>query len=446
MAKRWLLNLLYAALLLLIWPWILWRTVRQGRYQKGWSQKLLGALPKPPQTLGPSGLDKPSYTIWFHAVSVGELQVIRPLVERAVLELPTSKLVITTSTDSGYELAQKLYNQHTVTFAPLDFTWAVRRALDRIEPDLLVLAELELWPNWISIASQRQIPITVINGRLSQKSLQGYSRIAPLVRSIVRKIDWIGAQSDTVRDRFVALGYDPAKIDVVGNIKFDGANHDREHPEVLARSEPLGLADGRSTVWLCGSTQDPEERICLDTFGQIVEQFPKLKLILVPRHAERFEEVARMVQATGLAWGRRSRMHSEGLDPSWRIFLADSLGELRWWWGMADLGFVGGSFGSRGGQNMIEPCAYGVATCYGPNTRNFSDIVQILHEADAASQLASPEDLKLWLVGMLQDESLRTRCAGRAVSITQKHRGATDRTWRKLESLLKPKHPQWRKD
>jgi len=310
----------------------------------------------------------------------------------------------------------------------------------------LVLAELELWPNWISIASQRQIPIAVINGRLSQNSLQGYRRIASIVRGIVRKIDWIAAQSDTVRERFIELGYDPAKIQVVGNIKFDGANDDREHPEVLARSGPLGLCDGRSTVWLCGSTQDPEERICLDTFGQIADEFAQLKLILVPRHAERFEEVARMVEATGFAWGRRSRMHSDGLDPSWRIFLADSVGELRWWWGMADLGFVGGSFGARGGQNMIEPCAYGVATCYGPNTRNFTDIVQILHEAQAASQLASPEELKPWLVGMLQDESLRTGYAGRAVSITQKHRGATDRTWSKLVSLLESKDLRSPKD
>jgi 3-deoxy-D-manno-octulosonic-acid transferase len=184
----------------------------------------------------------------------------------------------------------------------------------------------------------------------------------------------------------------------------------------------------------------------LDTFGQIADEFAQLKLILVPRHAERFEEVARMVEATGFAWGRRSRMHSDGLDPSWRIFLADSVGELRWWWGMADLGFVGGSFGARGGQNMIEPCAYGVATCYGPNTRNFTDIVQILHEADAAIQLESPEELKPWLVGMLQDESSRTRCAGRAVSITQKHRGATDRTWSKLVSLLESKDMRSPKD
>lgn len=438
MAKHWLLNLIYAAILLLASPWILWRSLTQGRYRKGWNQKLFGAVPELLPKQNPrAGSDNPGpKSIWFHAVSVGELQVIRPLVERAARELPEAQLLITTSTDSGYELAQKLYAQHTVCFAPLDFTWAIHRALDRIGPDLIVLAELELWPNWISIASNRGIPMAVINGRLSQKSLQGYRRLAPIARSIVRKIAWIGAQSQTIRERFIQMGYDPAKIEVVGNIKFDGANHDRKHPEVLARAEQLQLTNSSATVWLCGSTQAPEEKICLDTFCELADRFPNLKLILVPRHVERFEEVAKMVQATKLAWSRRSRLAIDGLDPQWRIFLADSVGELRWWWGLADLGFVGGSFGSRGGQNMIEPCAYGVATCYGPNTRNFTDIVQILQEANAATQLSTPEALKPWVVRMIEDQPSRSHCARRAESITQQHRGATDRTWARLMDLL----------
>ncbi|MFM8398709.1 MAG: 3-deoxy-D-manno-octulosonic acid transferase, partial [Pirellula sp.] len=192
--------------------------------------------------------------------------------------------------------AKKLYSQHAVSFAPLDFTWAIDRALDRINPDLIVLAELELWPNWILNASKRQIPIVVINGRLSQKSLQGYRRIGSIARHIVRRLHWIGAQSETIQNRFIELGCDPEKIQVVGNIKFDGANHDRNHPEVRLRAEQLGLSDPSSCIWLCGSTQAPEEKICLDTFCELADRFPKFKLILVPRHAERFDEVAKMVQ------------------------------------------------------------------------------------------------------------------------------------------------------
>ena len=433
MIKHWFLNLFYAALLALLLPWILWRNVTQGRYRSGWNQKLFGALPdltksKPKQT--------GARTLWFHAVSVGELQVIRPLVERASREFPDDQLLITTSTDSGFELAKKLYQQHSVSYAPLDLTWAIGRALARVQPDLIVLAELELWPNWISMASKQDIPMVVVNGRLSQKSLRGYLRIAPLARRIVRKITWIGAQSDTIRDRFIQLGYDPTRIDVVGNIKFDGANDDRMHPEVRRRAEQLQLTDPMTQVWLCGSTQAPEETICLETFCELADRFKSLKLILVPRHPERFDEVAKMVLGTKLAWARRSAMADRGIDPCWRIFLADSVGELRWWWGLAHLGFVGGSFGSRGGQNMIEPCAYGVATCYGPNTRNFTDIVQILKEANAATQLPTPEALKPWLVRMLEDQTSLAMVCARATTITQQHRGATQRTWTKIVEIL----------
>jgi 3-deoxy-D-manno-octulosonic-acid transferase len=437
MAKHWLLNLIYAALLLLLLPWILWRSFSKGRYRNGWNQKLFGQLPDlaKNRTERNAGQTGPK-TIWFHAVSVGELQVIRPLVERATKQWPKAKLLITTSTDSGFELAQKLYIQHAVSFAPMDFSWAVSRALDKVQPDMIVLAELELWPNWISLAAKRNIPLVVINGRLSQKSLRGYLRIAPLARSIIQKISWIGAQSDTIRDRFLQLGYDAAKIDVVGNIKFDGANHDRLHPEVRARAEQLKLTDPMTRVWLCGSTQAPEEKICLDTFCEIAVRFPSLKLILVPRHSERFDEVAKMVSHTKLAWARRSAMADQAIDPNWRVFLADSVGELRWWWGLADLGFVGGSFGSRGGQNMIEPCAYGVATCYGPNTRNFTDIVQILQEAGAATELPDPDALKPWIIRMIEDQPSRSMITQRAVAVTQQHRGATDRTWEKILEIL----------
>lgn len=437
-----MLNLIYAMLLLLLAPWMLWRRITQGRYRRGWSQKLWGCLPSWSQAAADhvggrtvNTTDHPR-TIWFHAVSVGELQVIRPLVERVAQEYPSARLLVTTATDSGFELAQKLYSKHTVSFAPMDFSWAIHRALNRVQPDLIVLAELELWPNWISLSAKRQVPIVVVNGRLSEKSLAGYSKIAWIARRIIGKIAWIGAQSETIRNRFLELGYDPAKIDVVGNIKFDGANHDRSHPEVQLRAQQLSIAGTGSTVWLCGSTQAPEERICLDTFCELADRFPELRLILVPRHAERFEEIAKMVQATKLTWVRRSTMDKTAVDPNWRIFLADSVGELRWWWGLADLGFVGGSFGSRGGQNMIEPCAYGVATCYGPNTRNFTDIVQILHEANAAIQLASPESLKPWVVRMLEDLPSRRQISQRAVAITQQHRGATDRTWARIQQWL----------
>ena len=435
----WFLNLLYILLLLLFSPWMLWRRVTQGRYRHGWKCKLWGLLPRIPQ-------NSESKTLWFHAVSVGELQVIRPLVERAEREFPLVKILVTTSTDAGFALACKLYNKHTVSYAPMDFSWAISNALSRVQPDLIILAELELWPNWIRLSTRRKIPIAVINGRLSQRSLNGYQRFQKIIRSIVSQITWIGAQSITYRDRFIELGVPSNQVEVTGNIKFDGANYDRLHPEVVRRSRELGLppeethsshqTKDNTLVWLCGSTQAPEEQLCLDAFMKLADRFPSLKLILVPRHPERFEEVARLIQQTGLPSLRRSLMQDGQVTSHWRIFLADSVGELRWWWGLADVGFVGGSFGSRGGQNMIEPCAVRVATCFGPNTKNFADVVQILLEANGAVALSEPQQLLEWITAVIENNAMRDDLAYQGQQVAMSHRGATERTWKRLVQLL----------
>jgi 3-deoxy-D-manno-octulosonic-acid transferase len=436
-----LLNGIYALLLVVASPWILWRRVAQGRYRQGWREKLLGHLPRPPAPQ--SAPNAPPFhrpRVWFHAVSVGELQVIRPVIELAVRECPDLQVVVTTSTDSGYELAKKLYAQYHVAFAPLDFTWAIRNALQRIEPDLLVMAELELWPNWLRMTAQRSIPIAIINARLSARSLAGYRRIASMIAAVLARVTWIGAQSTTYRDRFLQLNYPKNRIDVTGNIKFDGATPDRGHPEVARRRELLSLpapeGENPPTVWLCGSTQAPEEALCLQTMANLLPRFPHLRMILVPRHAERFDEVARLVESSGLPWLRRSQLNDAPAGTAWRVLLADSVGELRWWWGLADIGFVGGSFGSRGGQNMIEPCAYGVATSFGPNTRNFSDVVQLLLESQGAVQFQDPSQMEPWIAAMIEQSAERQALQERARELVQKQRGAVQRTWSCLKALI----------
>jgi 3-deoxy-D-manno-octulosonic-acid transferase len=435
-----LLNLIYILLLIVASPWIVWRRVTQGRYKQGWREKLFGNLPRLSTATTASTQDPTKRRFWFHAVSVGELQVIRPVIELAQSEWPDLQIVVTTSTDSGYELAKKLYSQHQVAFAPLDFTWAIRRALDRIEPDLLVMAELELWPNWLRITARQGIPIAIINARLSARSLSGYLRIAPLITSVLSQVNWIGTQSATYRDRFLQLGYPNERIDVTGNIKFDGATPDREHPEVAMRRAMLSLnapqEERERTVWLCGSTQSPEESLCLQAMSELLPRFPGLRMILVPRHAERFDEVAKLVEASGLPWIRRSQLTDAPTGTQWRVLLADSVGELRWWWGLADIGFVGGSFGSRGGQNMIEPCAYGVATSFGPNTRNFTDVVQLLLESDGAVQFQDPAQIVPWVTSMIENPSERQALQERAKELVQKQRGAVQRTWSQLKTLI----------
>ena len=443
-----LLNALYLLLLVIVSPWFVWRSWNHGRYRRGWTDKLLGLCQPPPTSQS---------LVWLHAVSVGEVQVLRTLVETLESERPDLCLAISVSTDSGMDLARKLFPKHYLFFAPFDFTWSIKKTLRVLRPKLIVLAELELWPNWLLQAEKIACPVAVINGRLSQRSFSGYARIPYLVHKCMRTIDWVGAQSLSVATRFEQLGVLPTSITVTGNVKFDGATGNRFASEVTSRKkflslmfnprsgEPIQQPDPtqrptpqsqRPVVFLAGSTQSPEESIVLTAFLQLTERFPNLKLILVPRHAERFEEVAKMIAAIGLPWVRRSECGTAVIDPNWRIFLADTVGELRWWWGLADVGFVGGSFGDRGGQNMIEPCAYGVATCFGPNTQNFSDIVKLLLDENACEQLHAPDELRPWLESILTDVSKRNAMSTQAIQACQAHRGASQRTWENIQRLL----------
>ena len=430
-----LVNGLYLLLLVIVSPWLVWRSWKHGRYRRGWTDKLLGPRHSPhvqPTETAPA-------VVWLHAVSVGEVQVLRTLVELFESERPDLRLAISVSTDSGMDLAIKLFAKHRLFFTPFDFTWSIKKSFRVLQPKLIVLAELELWPNWLLIAERVGCPVAVINGRLSEHSYRRYARIPFLVNSCMQTIDWVGAQSSSYATRFEKLGVPPPKLSVTGNVKFDGATGNRIASDVIQRKEFLGLNDDHM-VFLAGSTQSPEETIVLNAFSELADRFPSLKMILVPRHAERFEEVARSIEATGLPWARRTTSQDVVTDPSWRIFLGDSVGELRWWWGMADLGFVGGSFGDRGGQNMIEPCAYGVATCFGPNTRNFSDIVKLLLDENACTQLQTPTELRPWIESMLVDSTRRKEMSMQAIQVCQRHRGASQRTWEKLQQLLPPKN------
>lgn len=424
-----LLNGLYFVALIIVSPLVLWKRWRHGRYRRGWGERLLGNGQSP---------SRAGHLVWLHAVSVGEVQVLRTLVETLEAERPDLGIAISVSTDSGMDLAKKLFPKHLLFFTPLDFSWAIRRVLSRLQPKLIVLAELELWPNWLLQAERNGCPVAILNGRLSESSLKGYSRIPFLFGRCIQTIDWVGAQSDSIAERFEKLGVPANRLTVTGNVKFDGATGDRLANEVVLRKELLGLTT-EHTVLLAGSTQSPEETLVLNAFLGLADRFPNLKLVLVPRHVERFAEVAKAIGESGLPWARRSESQNVVTDSNWRIFLGDSVGELRWWWGLADIGFVGGSFGDRGGQNMIEPCAYGVATCFGPNTRNFSDIVNLLLEAKACEQLQSPEELRHWIESMLVDSNKRDAMAGLAIQVCRKHRGASQRSWDNLQRFLPAK-------
>jgi 3-deoxy-D-manno-octulosonic-acid transferase len=424
-----LLNVIYALLLLIASPWFAFQAIFRGKYREGFAAKFWGDVPER-KTNGPC--------IWFHAVSVGEVNLLTVLLKEAAQRQPDVQCVISTTTMTGFSLARQKYPRHIVFYCPLDFSWAVRRAMRRIRPSLLVLAELELWPNLVRAAREYGARIAIINGRLSERSFRGYRRLGKLLRPVLDKVDLVAAQNDEYAERFRFLGVSESRVRVTGSLKFDGATADRSNLLTQRLKKLAGFSDN-DVVFLAGSTQAPEEQLALDAFQSMAAKHPRLRLVIVPRHPHRFDEVAGLLERSGVAWKRRSALRDPRAEPgaNGRILLVDTIGELGGWWGTATIGFVGGSlFSSRGGQNMIEPAAYGVALSFGPNTQNFRDVVEMLLGAQAAVRVHDGDDLTAFVSRCLADVNYATSLGKHAATVVQQQQGATRRTWELLERLL----------
>ncbi len=293
-----LLNLIYLLLILICLPWLLWQSLRKGKYREGYGAKLLGRVPERTS-------DKTC--VWLHAVSVGEVNLLAPLLKKIEQARPDWECVISTTTTAGMALARKKYAGHEVFYCPLDFSWAVGEAVRRIRPDLLVLAELELWPNLIRAAKRSGAKAAVINGRLSEKSFRGYRRIRPLAAKLLRQVDLLAVQDETYAERFRQLGARPETIRVTGSMKYDGAQTDRDNPATRRLAALAGFAED-DIVLLAGSTQEPEEAMALETFEKLRVRWPKLRLVLVPRHPDRFDAVGKLLDSSGVSWQRRTEL------------------------------------------------------------------------------------------------------------------------------------------
>jgi 3-deoxy-D-manno-octulosonic-acid transferase len=449
-----LLNLVYLGLLVLLSPLLLYRAVLTGKYRQGLAAKLLGLVPRRPGD---------GFCVWLHAVSVGEVNLIKPLVDRIRRQRPDWECVISTTTKTGYALAKQKYEDLHVIYCPHDFSWSVAAALRRIRPSVLLLAELELWPNLVRKAKRCGARVGIVNGRLSQRSYRGYRWLRLFLAGTLRRLDLIAVQNEEYAERFLKLGARPEAIEITGSLKFDDAQTDRRNAATQWLRQLAAFQDD-DVVFLAGSTQHGEEKLALKTFQQLSQEHPRLRLVLVPRHAERFEEVAHLLDRSGLPWQRRTELaldkskKSKAKEQVWsghsvtrtdrsrsdrttpvdcRILLVDTIGELAAWWGTADIAFVGGSLGRRGGQNMIEPAAYGAAVCFGPNTRNFRDTVSVLLSQDAAVVVKSGKQLTAFVRRCLEHPEYAKRLGKRAQSLIARQQGATEKTLRLLERLVK---------
>lgn len=447
MLMTWLLNLTYLALLAACSPILVYRAVFLGKYRTGFREKWLGDVPLR-EAMTPA--------VWFHAVSVGEVLQIEPVLDQFLRARPDVEIVISTTTVTGMEVARKKYPQHRLIYFPLDFSWAVHRALDRIRPTAIVLVELELWPNFLRAAFARQIPVALVNGRMSERSYRGYRRVKPLLRPLLRSLCVIAVQNEAYAERLRDLVGQAASLSepacptehgqpgslsnviITGSIKFDRVQVDRDNPKTAELRRAFGLHPDEK-VFIAGSTQDPEERYAVQTWLALRDKHPALRLMLVPRHKERFEDVARMVeQEFQLPLLRRTTLDPSvpSVQQNTPVLLLDTLGELSAAWGLADIAFVGGSLTQRGGQNMLEPAGYGAAVLFGPNTQNFKDIVTLLLDADAARVVKSPEEMTATVDQFLRDPAAARDLGERAKSLVQSHRGATQRTVELLLPLL----------
>ncbi|MDR2756729.1 MAG: 3-deoxy-D-manno-octulosonic acid transferase [Planctomycetaceae bacterium] len=455
-------NLIYIILLVIFSPLLIYRALKQRKYRYGFKQKYLGRIPRRRNVLARTSTVDSSATkiVWFHAVSVGEVNLLRPILKLIRESKSDWHCVVSTTSFTGMELAAKLFGKElTVFYCPLDFSWAVDKAMKRLRPDLLVLVEQELWPNLISAAKRYGAKVAIINGRFSETGYKRYLWIRRFIAPMFRQIDIIAAQSETYAGWFHRLGVSTDSIRVIGSMKFDGSQSDRNNPETQRLKSLAGISD-EDIVFLAGSTQAPEEGFAVECYENLKTDFPRLRLILVPRHPERFEEVAALLEAKAVLWQRRSQLREvqddhldllssdtdmdsgilegessrKAVKP--RILLVDTIGELGSWWGTASIAFVGGSMGQRGGQNMIEPAAYGAAVCFGPNTKNFRDIVDLILRDNAAQVVHDQHEMEQFVRRCLEEPELAEQFGIRAKKLVDRQLGATKRTLEMLETLF----------
>jgi 3-deoxy-D-manno-octulosonic-acid transferase len=420
-----LLNVVYLLVAIVALPWVIWRRLSGGRPVAAPWRRFTGSVNLPPPEPGVA-------RIWLHGVSVGEVQLLAALAAELTRQAADAgrriECVISSSTTTGLEVAAKRFGRDRTFPCPLDFTWAVGRVLDRVRPAAVVLGELELWPNLLAGVARRGIPVVVANARMSETSARGYARIRPLVRRMLGRVTVVSARSQADADRFAALG--ATDVRVAGSMKFDGIRGARDAAEVGRLRELAGFGAG-DVVFLAGSTQPPEERLAAEAFLTLREAHPALRLVIVPRHVERKAEVAAVLDSLGLRWQARSRLETDGGDPAARVLLVDTTGELGWWWGTATIAFVGGSLdGGRGGQNMLEPAAYGAAVSFGPHTRNFRDEVARLLTAEAAVVVDDGPALTAFVARCLAQPAWAEALGQRAAAVVASERGATAATAR----------------
>lgn len=425
-----ILNLVYFMAIALYSPVIVYRMCVHQRYRGGWGQRL-----------GRIGRRTPERRcIWIHAVSVGEVNAVRVLVEQLKQRLPEYEIVLSSTTDTGKARADALFGaEHSVFYFPFDLSWVMRRAFERLRPDLILLMELEVWPNLTRLAAVRGVPVAVINGRLSDKSFPRYLKIRNLVKPMFRRVSLVLSQTQQYADRFVTLGCDPTHVIVTSSLKYDTAQTSGAVAGAERLAEQLDL--GAEPLWTAGGTGPGEEKLVLEVFARLRQQsgLEVLRVAIVPRKPERFDEVASLIKQAGFDFVRFSQLKAADsvVQNKPAVILGDTMGDLKKFYAVSSAVFVGRSLVPMGGSDMMESAGLGKCTLFGPHTFNFTQTVEVLLEGHGAIRVADEEELYGKMLRCLTDRPWATSIAQNGQNVIRQNQGATEKTIGAVMGLLK---------
>ena len=425
--------IVYSSLLLLALvvsaPWWLWRMAVSGRYRAGLSQRL-GFVPHSlDETIARRGAARG--LVWLHAVSVGEVLAAQRLVAELQTAMPNHLLVVSTTTETGQQIAREKLGGVPVFYYPLDFRFAVRRYLRALRPTLFVTVESEFWPRMLVECDRAGIPVAVVNARISDRSFPRYLRLRKLWKPLLAKVSVFLAQGEETAERLCQIGVATDHIQVTGNLKF-------ELPllkeNILAVR--LGRMRGASRIFVAGSTLAGEEELLLTAWATMQQGAPDAVLLLAPRHPERFDEVGKLLQESAFQWQRASELPTAGSLIRGSIILLDTLGDLASIYSICSAAFVGGSLVPRGGHNPLEPARFGKPIVMGPSFENFREVIEGLKEAGAI-YITQPENLAY---SLMEAATNGQRTGRNASSYFEREAGATAMTIQALQNILEP-HP-----
>ncbi|MDX2428093.1 MAG: lipid IV(A) 3-deoxy-D-manno-octulosonic acid transferase [Xanthomonadales bacterium] len=415
----------YSLLVTLLTPFVLLYFAFRGLRDRAYLNRLgerFGFVPKNVEAGG----------ILVHAASVGEFNAASPLIRALLKTYPGKSITVTSLTPTGSERVQsELGDKVSHCYIPLDLPGAVSRFLSRLQPQLIIVMETEIWPNLYLQAQRLNIPLMMANARLSQRSVNRFQRMPGFVRDVLQSVDWVGAQSNDDQNRLTGCGADPRAVELTGNLKFDLATPASLNEQGAALRSRW---NSNRPVLVAGSTHEADESVVIPAFAGLLKTLPDSLLILVPRYPERFTRATQLAKAAGL----RTELHSQGeaCSEQAQCFVIDTIGELMTYYACGDVAFVGGSFGDQGGHNALEPAALGKPVLLGPNMDNAREIASQLLKSNAARRVTNQQDFRQAAEQILADGVLRDSMGQAGKNLVDKNKGALDLTLRAVEKLL----------